>query len=451
MILTGNKFRIKHQEKGQILISVLIGIAVFSILIHTVFTLIHSSFQLVGLNRARVTARHLAQEKIENIRNMHYDDIGTVGGIPPGIIEPAEEIERNNIKLTVNTSVVYIDDPFDGIAPADPEPEDYKRVRVEIFWEGLNQQRNKPIVFVTDVSPGMLTSSVGGTLRILVYDAYGNPVPETNINIYSSSTDPIVDTNLQTNTQGEIILPGAEACNECYQITVTKTGFSSDRTYSETEVASPSRPHATVILGQVTQVSFSIDQTASLGITSRGDRSNGFEVLENVPVRIRGEKIIGYDSSGVPVYKYDQILSTNSTGELVLDDIEWDIYHISMPETSSYTIAGSNPIRPIPLTPNSNISLLFSAMPYSEHNLLVITKNETQDLLEEIFIRLYAGSYDEATTSGKIDDPDFAQTLFSNLDTTVTYNLEATASGYLDLNTTVTVFGATINEIVMRQ
>ena|SRR4030067_3277761 len=114
-------------HNGQTLISVLISLALFSILSHALFTLVTSSYSISTYNRARTAAKHLAQEKIEEIRNMPYDSIGTVGGIPSGPVLQTQTVSINSLNYVVKTSVVFIDDPFDLHAPNDLLPPYYQR------------------------------------------------------------------------------------------------------------------------------------------------------------------------------------------------------------------------------------------------------------------------------------------------------------------------------------
>ena len=87
--------------KGQTLIGILVAMAIFSILAHAIFLIVGSSYQLVSYNRARITARHLAQEKIELIRNLPYDNAGTSGGIPGGPLLQEENIVRNKLNFLI--------------------------------------------------------------------------------------------------------------------------------------------------------------------------------------------------------------------------------------------------------------------------------------------------------------------------------------------------------------
>ena len=234
----------EKSSPGQILLSILISLAVFAILIHALFTLIASSFDLVNFNRARITARHLAQEKIEIVRNLVYADVGTVGGIPSGILEQEEDVVRNGLNFTVKTSIIYIDDAFDDIAPTDTVPEDYKRARIEVSWQGLAASRKNPIVLITDIAPNLDDVDSGGTLNILVFNANGEPLPQAQVTIVASLISPPFNLTRNTDDDGKVSLPGAIPCIECYEITVTGEGYSTDKTYSTSEVANPTKPHA---------------------------------------------------------------------------------------------------------------------------------------------------------------------------------------------------------------
>lgn len=437
----------KSLYKGQILLAILIAIAVFAILVHALFTLIAASFDLVSFNKARLTARHLAQEKIELVRNLSYTDVGTVGGIPAGILEQEESVVRNGLNYTLKTAVVYIDDPFDGLAPDDTAPEDYKRVRLEVSWEGLAASNKNPVVLITDISAAAFAE--GGALVILVFDANGDPVPQAQISIVADSLDPPVDLTLQTDSEGKLILPGATPCVECYKITVTKEGFSTDKTYGTGEVTNPLKPHASVFQDDVTQISFTIDLVGSISISSVDSRENGFAALGDVSFRLQGNKLIGTDASAQPVYKYDQSLSTNSSGNINLSDMEWDVYTVLMPVTTSYDISGTSPLLPLNLPPAATIDFTFALEPHTDHSFFITVKDTSQNLIASASARLFDDfGFEEIKLTGIEEDPDFGQTLFSSLEEK-TYHLNATASGFLDFSGDFDISGYTKTDIVM--
>lgn len=437
-------------NQGQMLLSILIAIAVFSILAHALFTLISSSFDLATYNKSRITARYLAQQKIETIRNLPYNEVGTIGGIPASTIMPqSESINRNGLNYTIKTDIVYIDDPYDQLAPTDLAPEDYKRVRVEVYWEGLASSRKNPVVMLSDISSLATGGLDGGTLVIQVFDSNGNPVPQAQVNVVATTITPAVDLSQNTDNEGRITLPGAIECIECYQINASKSGMSTDRTYSQSEVANPSKPHASIFLDQVTQLSFTIDLTGTINISSLESRDDNFTPIGNIPFRLRGNKIIGTDAYAQPVYKYDENLITNDSGSISLSSMEWDVYYVFMPETTSRDISGTSPLLPLILSPAGSIDFVFSTTPYSENSFFVTVKDSSQNLVASASARLYDDSdFEESIFTGEKDNPDEGQAFFPNLSVD-TYHFQATASGFLDFTSDFNISDYTKTDIIL--
>jgi len=444
----------KFKSSGQSYLDILITIGVFLILLHAIFTLVSASYQFINFTRARTAAKHLASEKIETVRNMAYSEIGTVGGIPAGSLLQTEAVKRNNLNYTVKTSVVYVDDPFDSSAPDDLLPTDYKRVRVDVSWEGLAASKANPVTLITDIAPqGVETTAGGGTLSILVFDSQAEPVPQATVKILAETVNPAVDLNLETADNGRVILPGATTCSDnCYQISVTKDGYSSDKTYSTEEVANPNKPHQNVLEGDLTEISFAIDKTSSLAVTSTQNKEADFASQPDVSFRLRGSKTLGADINDEPVYKFDQEFTTDSSGQLTIESLEWDNYDFFLPDGSSWDIAGTNPLTippgPIVVLPGQTLQLSFIAQAHTDHSLLAIFKDSSSILIASAAARLSASGFEASGSSGLSGDPDFGQLFFPSL-TAQVYTLEATAAGFLDYNGSVDVNGTSVEEIIM--
>jgi len=110
------------KNSGELYLGLLLSLGIFSIVSVAVISLLVTSFNLISYAKARITARNLAEEAIEIIRNMPYDDVGTIGGIPSGSVEPFLETQKNGQTYIIKTDIVYIDDPYDGIVPDDLLP-----------------------------------------------------------------------------------------------------------------------------------------------------------------------------------------------------------------------------------------------------------------------------------------------------------------------------------------
>jgi prepilin-type N-terminal cleavage/methylation domain-containing protein len=103
--------------RGFTLIESLIGTALLVIFFTALGTVMQVSAEIIGEARLRSSATRILQERMELIKNMSYIQVGTVGGIPSGTLLQEEAVMVNSLEFTLLTSVVYIDDPSDGVAP----------------------------------------------------------------------------------------------------------------------------------------------------------------------------------------------------------------------------------------------------------------------------------------------------------------------------------------------
>lgn len=427
-------------KKGQGLIEAILGLAILIILFHAFASLIIAAYDLLGNTRTRITARHLANERLEEIHNLPYNSVGVVGGIPPGELPQLRTVNRNGLDYTIRTSVIFIDDPFDLLAPNDAYPADYKRIRVDVSWTG-RFVAGESVTMITDLASSTVTA--GGTLSILVFDANALPVPQADVHIVNTQVTPQIDLELKTGDDGYIVLPGSPPCDTCYEITATKEGFSSDRTYATSEVHNPNKSHASVIEGKLTEISFAIDKTSTLLISSTRDRNNYYSTLANKTFQFTGGKTIGFDSLGDPVYKYDQSLQTDASGTLTLENMEWDSYQLTLPEASSWDLAGTNPLRPIILIPDQQLNLLFASASHETNSLLLAVTDASGSAIASASAQLTGpGGYDETIFTGESGVPDFGQAFFTPL-TAGSYTVNVAKTGYLSASEPLDISGQT--------
>src|SRR3990167_6974046 len=114
------------RNRGFTLFETLIALAVLGLFFTAIALILQQVLTTIGESRARTTALSLAQSKIETIRNLTYANVGTNGGIPQGPIAQTETVTVNGQPYTVTTSIIYLDDPFDGVTPNDTINTDYK-------------------------------------------------------------------------------------------------------------------------------------------------------------------------------------------------------------------------------------------------------------------------------------------------------------------------------------
>lgn len=441
--------RPKHttqSQSGYQLIEVVIASGIIIILAQAFFTLITTSYRQVGLSRIQASARAIATQELETIRNLPYQDIGTQGGIPAGTIVPQKTANSNGQQFDIVTSIVYIDDPFDGLAPTDLYAGDYKRVKVSISWTSTFPTQ-EIMEIITDVSPkGQESQTDGGIILVQVFDANGQPVSQADVHIEAPSLNPPIDINLFTNNNGQLMIPGSPVCNSCYTITVTKVGYSTDRTYTTSEVPNPSKPPLTILQNQISQISFAIDLISNVTIESRGP-APAYSLLPNTDFHIQSTKTVGFDTLGDPVFETDQDATTDGSGSLNVQ-LAWGTYKITL-DNIDQDLAGSNPLTPFNIYPNENKTIAFISQSHASHSLLTSVINASGSAIATASAHLYDGiSFDFSISTAETNLPDFGQAFFSPL-SAGTYTLEISHPDYETATRSVTIDGATQEVVIL--
>jgi hypothetical protein len=401
--------------------------------------IVQTGVKSIGYARLRGEATRLAQEKLEIVRNLSYESVGVVGGIPAGPIEPISEETVGGTNFRVATSVRYIDDEFDGYAPSDLLPVDYKRIKVSVTWDGYLASKT-PVELLTDVTPrGVETAEDQGTLSILVFNSQGQPVSGATVHI-QAPVSPAIDMTVLTDSYGMVLVPGAPICDSCYEIEVTKDGFTTDQTHGTDEVTNPLKPHVTILEGLVSNVSFAIDVVSSITVRVTRDGGGGYAPFVGAQFMIRGTKQIGTTADDEPVYKVEESLISGTGGQTTLANLEWDNYTIYIPENSSVDYAGSWPLNPVGVLPGSNTQIAMVIKAASSHTLLLQLLDELHQPTSGVVAELSRGGIIEATVSAGIaPHGDQSQVFFANLiegayDLSLRGPLYASVSGSLMIN-----------------
>ncbi len=318
--------------------------------------------------RCRLLALEIANQQMEIIRNFPYAQIGTTEGWPSGNIPSNQIITKEKINFTIRITPRYIDDPFDGLAPQDRIPNDYKKIEIQVTWD--KYPCPSPVSLTSTFAPkGLETTTGTGTLFITVFNASGQPVPQAQIQVKNIFLTPNIIINDRTDNDGELKIYALPISVERYQIKVTKSGYSADYTITPNTLgnSTPIKPDVSIIEGEITSVSFNIDKLSTVNIFTVNERCSS---IENISFTLSGGKLIGTEPD---VVKYSQNLTTNIQGQLSLS-LEWDTYNINL-NSSFYDLAGSNPLLPLELMPDTVLDLYLVLKERSDHKLLVIIKD----------------------------------------------------------------------------
>lgn len=423
----------KSNRPGFNLVEAVVALAILLLFALSLYGLMVGALKMINDDQNRTVALGIARKKIELIKNLPYDSVGTVGGVPLGTIEPSETEELNNVTYTISTNIKYVDDDFDELAPTDALNTDYKKVRVRVSW---NQgETENPVVLVTNIVPTAIESSVGGgTLWIEVFDPTSNPIEpvrDATVSIEAPTVSPPVSTTGETDENGRLILPGMTPGIEAYEIVVTKNNYSSDQTYDRDETnPNPDPPHLNVVAGEVTQEYFEISRLVNLlGIHLRRRDDNTHVVI---PFQIHGDQTQGTDTSGQPIYVYDETLTPNEGGNAELHDMPADSYTILIDALETgYVLAGYDHVLPYAAAPLSSETITIYVDDYATYTALLNVRDSNNVPIPNASVQL-----DDAIL---ITDTN-GQVFFSPL-TATTYTLTITATGYTTYNGTVIVNG----------
>ncbi len=256
------------------LMDTVVGTALMLVVFLGIFAAFQLSVDVVLNSKARAGAIALANERMEYIRSLTYAQVGTVGGIPAGIIPQTETVVLNGVSYTRRTFIQYADDSGDGLGGADTNSitADYKALRSDVYWTSRGTERH--ITVLSRMSPGgngIETAVPGGTLTLNVVNSSSQPVSNAQIHVVNSGTTPAslaIDFTTYTNVNGTASFIGATTTG-AYQITVTKTDYSSDQTYGVTaQNTSPSPAHLIVFPNQTKTWQFGIDVLAQKTINT---------------------------------------------------------------------------------------------------------------------------------------------------------------------------------------
>lgn len=100
---------LRMKNKGMTLIEIIIAIAIVGIIAATLFPIIVFTTQGNQHNRISLVAQNLASERMEQVRGLSFQDIGTIGGNPTGTIPQTEIKVMAGREYRINTTINWID------------------------------------------------------------------------------------------------------------------------------------------------------------------------------------------------------------------------------------------------------------------------------------------------------------------------------------------------------
>lgn len=433
-----------HCLRGFTLIESLVFLFLFALISLVFFQTYAVGTRLIIESKNRLGATALANQKMEIIRSIAYDTIGTTSGIPAGNLLEDETISVNTKSYHVHTFVQYVDDSFDKtVSTGDAIPTDYKRVRLTVAWGG--EGTDQTVTLFGNFSPkGVETSSGGGVLSINVLNNTGTGVSGASVHIVNASSG--IDVTGTTDSTGNLMLPGAPAGTEKYVLTVSKSGYYGATTYPAYPASSynPVDVHASVVTGVLNQKTIVMDQSSDLRFMTKDPFGTS---IPNVSYTLSGGRILGtVPVTGTSVFGFSQSGSTNSSGEVSFPSESYGQYTAAI-TSGSYDF--------YKLSPEGSVLNGFTATAGAATNVTAILLDKNigslkikvvsqadGSILAGASVRVTNGalSYDTTVVTDQYGFVYFP-TALPGL-TAATYDIAVSLTGYDTINTTSVVSGA---------
>ena len=375
------------RSSGFTLIETLIATLILSFIAISIYNGFTQVTKAIRIVRIKQNAAALANEQFEIIRNLAYNDVGIINGLPAGVLPREKTITRDGLDFVITKTIRSVDQPFDGtIGNGDLSPADTKFVQIDIACDACGESVDS-FSYVSQVAPRSLETSEGnGALFVRVFDADGQPLQGVAVSIINNDISPSIDIDEITNVSGVLQIVDAPPAAGSYEVSVTQDGFSTEQTFEIGDAANPVPhvPHANVAEGQVTQLSFAIDALSDVTFETTDQLC---QAIGSVDFSLTGSKTIGLNR-----FKYDQDHTTNGSGEKIVSDVEWDTYDVVVDDTS-YHLAGSNPTLPLAVNPDTDQTINLVLVPRDTKGLLVQVVDAATSLpLSEASVEVDNGS-----------------------------------------------------------
>jgi hypothetical protein len=251
-------------EEGFSLVEMVIASMLFLVVATTLLAVLTSGIVMSSATRERTLAVLGANAKVESIRKMPYDNVGTPSGNPSGTVVAGEPLKVNGVvptglQATVTTKIGWVDDKTPtGYATA----ANYKKVTVTVTRDRDAKQLAKVVTYVSaSVLPeyGGINQAIVKA-RIVDFDATAVVGALVQLSGGPSGTRSDV-----TDDAGEVTFPSlipnpTSGATAYYDLTVTPpTGY----TVHPSDVSPASAAHLQLSPGQTASTSIRVFRPAT--------------------------------------------------------------------------------------------------------------------------------------------------------------------------------------------
>ena len=446
-----------HRKRisGFTLIEAMVVLFVVSLITLTFYETWNLGTKHIANAKYRLGATALANQQMEIIRSLIFDDIGTVSGIPSGTLAQDQTLHVNNTVYDVHTVVQFVDDPTDGTLSSgtDLAPNDYKKVTITVSWGDASDSETVDTTSIFSLDGVESVAAGTGILSVNVLNNAGVGVANASVHITNTSVTPNINVTAATDTNGNLMFPGAPASVQGYHITVSKGGYYGNMTYSPypTSVFKPTNVHASVVAGSLTAATLVADRTSKLKIQTE-DPFGGS--VPDIDFTISGGLVIGVDAgTSAPVYDFTQTTSTDSSGEKEFSDRSSGGYTLTLDPSAvaQYEFLRLDPEETVQNSINliagdSKTVKYILARKNFQSALIMVKSSSSGTPIAGASVRLHNTSlgFDvtlATDTYGQAYFPTTATPLVSG-----TYDIDVSASGFTSTTDTISIVGSNIEK-----
>lgn len=217
-------FESADTEKGFTLVEILVSLVILLLIITACVPLFTLAIQTTHSNKAKTIAAELAKQELEETlaqvtpNNYNNEDPAAAGGAPlqVGVTGPYYRMLSDGVTVDpryagyqIRKIVLWIDDPADGLHPADTLPFDYKQLTIEVsspsvFTGAVTRQADFKSYLAREGTP----SAVAGLIVNVVRgwrDDNGNTIPVEGA--YVTITSGLDTDSTLTNEFGQAMFP----------------------------------------------------------------------------------------------------------------------------------------------------------------------------------------------------------------------------------------------------
>ena len=446
-----------HRKRisGFTLIEAMVVLFVVSLITLTFYETWNLGTKHIANAKYRLGATALANQQMEIIRSLIFDDIGTVSGIPSGTLAQDQTLHVNNTVYDVHTVVQFVDDPTDGTLSSgtDLAPNDYKKVTITVSWGDASDSETVDTTSIFSLDGVESVAAGTGILSVNVLNNAGVGVANASVHITNTSVTPNINVTAATDTNGNLMFPGAPASVQGYHITVSKGGYYGNMTYSPypTSVFKPTNVHASVVAGSLTAATLVADRTSKLKIQTEDPFGAS---VPDIDFTISGGLVIGVDAgTSAPVYDFTQTTSTDSSGEKEFSDRSSGGYTLTLDPSAvaQYEFLRLDPEETVQNSINliagdSKTVKYILARKNFQSALIMVKSSSGGTPIAGASVRLHSTSlgFDvtlATDTYGQAYFPTTATPLVSG-----TYDIDVSASGFTSTTDTISIVGSNIEK-----